>query len=208
MGCGFRSPPFYIGECIMAKIDLKTLLDNYTSNLCGKIFKYAVLNRTKKTNDAIIIRFYNENLCHLLGLQHVYDNSTKYLGESGYNLINEGKLTTKSLKQHNEKGFNFIKIKLKHFDEIYDIMVYGKLIRFNPDKVFPRTYITADFMLIKDNTTYILHLFLRRENQNSSNYAPVSFVIHTSKDDRYNQFINNQEYKKIVDFEEIKVQES
>ena len=60
----------------MAKIDLKTLLDNYTNNLCGKIFKYSVLNRTKKTNDTIIIRFYNENLCHLLGLQHVYDNST------------------------------------------------------------------------------------------------------------------------------------
>ena len=189
----------------MQKISLKLLLNNYNCNLCNKIFKYTVLNRTRNNGDRIIIRFYNENLCHLLGLQHVYHKSSKYLGKNGYNLIEDEKLTIKSLKKHNEKGYNFIKIKLKHFDEIYDIMINGSLIRFNPDKVFPKTYISADFMLVKDNTTYILHLFLRRENNNTDNYAPVSFVVHTDKDKHYHQYINHPEYKKIISFEEIRL---
>ena len=189
----------------MPKINLKLLLENYSNNLCNKIFKYTVLNRTKNKDDNVIIRFYNENLCHLLGLQHVYDKSTKYLGESGYNLIKEEKLTVNSLKQHNAKGYNYIKIKLKHFDEIYDIMTNGVLIRFKPELVYPRTIITADFLLIKDNATYILHLFLRKEYENSDNYAPVSFVVHTDKDDHYRQYINHPEYKRITSFEEIKL---
>ena len=78
-----------------------------------------------------------------MGLQHVYINSKKHLGENGYNLIKNETITIKSLKQHNEKGYNFIKIKLKHFDEIYDIIINGKLICFNPDKISPKTYISA-----------------------------------------------------------------
>lgn len=186
----------------MSKIDLKLLLDNYTQKLCCKIFKYSIWNQTKKIAEDITIRFYKENLCHLLGLQHVYTTSV-YLGESGYNLIDSGKLTVKSLKNHNEKGYKFIKIKLKHFDEIYDIILHGQLIRFSWDKIYPRTYISADFMLVKENTTYILHLFLRKENDDSNVFAPVSFVVHTNKDEHYYQFLNNPEYKKIVNFEEI-----
>lgn len=58
-------------------------------------------------------------------------------------------------------------------------------------------------MLIKDNTTYILHLFLRRENIKANTFAPVSFIVHTSKDKHYSKFINSSKYKKIINFEEI-----
>ena len=189
----------------MPKMDLQYILDNYTKTLCGKIFKYTVHNKTKNLYDELTIRFYNENLCHLLGLQHVYENSKKHLGESGYELIKNGKITVKSLKQHNEKGYNFIKIKLKHFDEIYDIITTGKLIKFRQENCYPRTYITADFILIKDNVTYILHLFLRKESESNNIYSPVSFIVHTEKDKHYLQYISNQTYKKISSFEEMNI---
>ncbi len=187
----------------MSTTNLKQLLENYNKNLCNKVFKYTVFNKTKNNTDILIIRFYKENLCHLLGLQHVYNDSKKFLGESGYKLIYNQKVTVKSLKEHNKDGYNFIKIKLKHFDEIYDIIKNGKLIYFDKYKCHPRTYISADFMLIKDNTTYILHLFLRKETDNTDNYSPVSFIIHTNKDKHYHQYINKQTPKKILSFEEI-----
>ena len=40
---------------------------------CHKIFKYELNN---KINIEVI--FYIEGLCHLLGIQHVYDNDKRY----------------------------------------------------------------------------------------------------------------------------------
>ena len=49
------------------------LLEYYEQNLCHKIFKYELNN---KINIEVI--FYIEGLCHLLGIQHVYDNDKRY----------------------------------------------------------------------------------------------------------------------------------
>ena len=47
--------------------DLDEILDVYEMQLCNRIFRYQLNNKID-----IEIVFYVENLCHLLGLQHVY----------------------------------------------------------------------------------------------------------------------------------------
>jgi len=55
--------------------DLNEILDCYENRLCNRIFKYQLNNKID-----IEIIFYVENFCHLLGLQHIYGKSKKYLG--------------------------------------------------------------------------------------------------------------------------------
>ena len=90
--------------------DLKELLEYYEQNLCHKIFKYELNN---KINIEVI--FYIEGLCHLLGIQHVYDNDKRYLGKRGYNLIKTEKLKRANLKKHNEAEYKKNKIEIKAF---------------------------------------------------------------------------------------------
>lgn len=66
--------------------DLKELLEYYEQNLCHKIFKYELNN---KINIEVI--FYIEGLCHLLGIQHVYDNDKRYQ-ESFVTISNKGEI--------------------------------------------------------------------------------------------------------------------
>lgn len=192
----------FLGEYTMGKIDLKELLENYTDTLCDKTFKYTIRNKTKNTDEIIKIRFYRENLCHLLGLQHVYTASPKtHLGAAGYKMIDEKKLTVKSLKKHNEKAYGFIKFKLSHFNEIYDILTNGELIVYDEVKTFPKSSIKADFLLYRDSVTYILHLFLIQEYDNY--YVPKSFVVQSRNDKYPDKYIKNQIHKSIIDFQEI-----
>lgn len=50
------------------------------------------------------------------------------------------------------------------------------------------------------NKEYILHLFLRKERDNSNQYSPISFILKSSRDKNKEQFINKQELKVITHF--------
>lgn len=178
----------------MSKIDLQKLLIEYENSLCNKLFKYELSN-----NRTVEVVFYREQFCHLLGLQYVYDHDKHYLGESGYNKIKDGVITTDALISHNRKQYNYIKDRLFYFNEIFELMENGQLIRFYQDRAKPRTQITAEYLIIKDKKAYTLHLFLRKENISANNkqYAPVSFIIKSQKDDTKRQYIDRQEFKTI-----------
>ena len=75
----------------------------------GRMFKYKL---NGKIDVAII--FYRENLCHLLGLQHIYGKNKEYLGINGYNKIKNGQLIKNNLKKHNKAEYNRIEIKLDY----------------------------------------------------------------------------------------------
>ena len=85
----------------MGSYILKSILKNYEQELCDKVFKYELNNKF-----LIDLVFLKENFCHLLGLQHLYKNDNRYLGISGYQLIVNEEITIKSMKNHNEKGYN------------------------------------------------------------------------------------------------------
>lgn len=71
----------------MQEVNLKQLLINYTTNLCDKRFVFT-LPKDKK----ITVVFFRESLCHLMGLQHIFNNNTRYLGGKGYRKIQENLL--------------------------------------------------------------------------------------------------------------------
>lgn len=180
--------------------DLDEILSIYETQLCNRIFRYKLGNKID-----IEIIFYVENFCHLLGLQHVYDKNKNYLGIKGYNKIKNGQLKRSNLKKHNKSGYNKIEIKLNHFEGILDMLHSGEFIKFYQYRTKPLSSIVADFVLYHDNKEYILHLFLRRENNKTNQYSPVSFIVKSANDKSRNQYILGQEYKKITDFEIIEL---
>ncbi len=181
----------------MEEISLKSLLENYTASLCCKLFVLSLSDEKK-----IKIRFFEESLCHLLGLQHVYGKERKYLGRSGYEKIKNEEITVQHLKRHNKSQYSFIKQRLLHFDEIIEILREGDLVRFSQEKVKRTTSITADFVLYKDKKKYLLQLFLIKEI-NTDVYTPKSFFT-VSEDDDKKAYITNRPIP-IIKREEIKI---
>lgn len=180
--------------------ELDEILNFYETELCNRIFKYQLNNKID-----IEIIFYIENLCHLLGLQHIYKKNKKYLGQSGYDKIKNGQLKRNNLKKHNKAAYNEIEIKLNLFDEISDMLKSGKLIKFYQYRTKPLSSIPADFIIFQDKKEYILHLFLKQENDKTNQYVPISFIVKSSNDKSKNQYISGQEYKKITNFEIIEL---
>ncbi len=80
--------------------ELNQLLDIYEKELCNHIFKYQLNYKID-----IEIAFYKENLCHLLGLQHIYGKNRKYLGINGYDKIKKNQLKRSDLflRQENSR---------------------------------------------------------------------------------------------------------
>lgn len=183
--------------------DLDEILDVYEMQLCNRIFRYQLNNKID-----IEIVFYVENLCHLLGLQHVYGKNKKYLGINGYNKIKDKQLKRNDLKKHNKAEYNRIEIKLDHFDEIFGMLKSGEFIKFYQYRTNPLSFIVADFVIFQDKKEYILHLFLRRENISTNQYSLVSFIVKSANDKSRDQYILGQEYKKITGFEIIELKRS
>lgn len=178
----------------MPNVDLKELLNEYENNMCDRVFRYELADST-----IIDVMFYREQFCHLLGIQHIFqENKSRYTGIKGYKKIQDGQLTTKGLKDHNREKYYSIKERLNNFNKLYELMINGELVKFYIDRTQPPTVISADFVIFQEETEHILHLFLRKENAGSDIFAPVSFVIKSADDKSPKQFINFQEYKKIV----------
>jgi hypothetical protein len=176
--------------------ELNMLLKYYEDNLCDKIFKYELNNKIN-----IDIIFYRENLCHLLGVQHIFKKDKRYLGLNGFNKIINNELTIRSLKAHNEKEYNKMELRFIYFDTIYELLSSGKILKFYQYRCKPSTIISADFVIFKDQKEYVLHLFLRKEQEGSNQYTPVSFIVKSPHDKRKYQFIECQETKKVTYFE-------
>lgn len=178
------------------KIIIKDIFSEYENSLCDRVFAFELEN-----GQNFNVAFFREQFCHLAGFQHVYgQNSKMFLGKNGCARIKSGKITAEKMKQYNKSGYNQIKERLKHFCLIPEIMENGYLLKFYQDRVKPRTKIQADFVLYTDRQACIVHLFLRKETLSEKNclYAPVSFVVKSADDDTAKQFIQNQEYKKIL----------
>ena len=173
----------------MSKIVLLDLLQSYEKELCNKIFSFKLSN-----GQIIKLRFFKEQLCHLLGIQHIYENDRKYLGAKGYDKILSEEITVSALKKHNKSEYAKIKERLEHFDEIPELLTNGTLIRFYQDRTNPKTRIKAEICIFHEKQTYMLHLFLVKEGLTDC-YAPTSFVVKSCNDDAYRQFTQNQENK-------------
>ena len=171
----------------MSKIYLKTILQLYEAQLCDRRFYYETAD-----GQTVTISFYREQLCHLMGLQHVFGRDRRYLGKTGFEKIKRGALTAQKIKLHDRPAFDQIKERLLCFQELPMLMQCGDLIRFNADNTYPRTRIEADLLVFQEQQAHLLHLFLRKENAQSDQYAPVSFVVKSMTDRQARQFVARQ----------------
>lgn len=174
------------------EISLFDIISSYENNIQDRIFCYKLSN-----GQTIRIAIFQEQICHLLGLQYVYNNDKHYLGEKGFQKIKSGIITIEALKAHNLKKFNYIKERLLFFDKLYEILINGQLIKFYPERTFPNTKIEADFLIYENGKQHIYHLFLRQEMIDDNLYSAVSFVVKSVNDKYPKQYLQQQEYKKI-----------
>ena len=178
------------------KLSLLDIVSTFEEKIQNKMFCYTLSN-----SQTIRIAIYQEQICHLLGIQYVFGHDKRYLGAKGYQSIKSENITIDSLKKHNLKQYNYIKERLLYFDKLYEILTKGQLIKFYNEKAFPYTKIEADFIVIKNGQKHIYHLFLRQEKPNDNLYSAISFIVK-SIDEKYpKQYIDHQEYKKIEKIE-------
>lgn len=186
----------------MLKIDLQQIQTDYEKNLCNKVFRYEL-----QGNRIVEIIFYREHFCHLIGLQYIYGRNKNYLGKNGYDKINNGEITIDSLIAHNKLQYGYIKSRIEHFNEIAELMDNGQFIRFYQDRTNPKTQIEAEYLIVRGNKTYTLHLFLRKEtlSDSSNQYAPISFIVKSEKDKAKRQYTDRQEFKTILNKKVINI---
>ena len=175
----------------MEEVILNDLLQFYTSELCDKIFQFELPKGRK-----IQVRFYEEQFCHLLGIQHIFNNK-RYLGKAGFERIKNEKLMMKDIINASGKRSKEIMKRFEHFTDILMVLKEGEMVLFDSVKVNHYTDMQADFCLYDDNKKYIAHLFLRNSSALTEEYAPISFIVRDYSDKKYRSFIENQKYVRI-----------
>ena len=186
--------PAFIYEGTIGMKDLQDLQQYYEQTLCDRVFRYSLANGT-----LIDVIFYREAFCHLLGIQHITKNR-RFIGQSGYDRIQSGKLTVSTLKGMNRAGFGKVKHRMEHFPLIGHLMEHGNLFRFYPERA-GRTRIQATFLIHQEEQELYLHLFLAKESPKSNIYAPMSYIVLTERDDNPKLYIEGQEHKKVIELE-------
>ncbi|HFD2046141.1 TPA: hypothetical protein ACF2DM_003047 [Clostridium perfringens] len=125
----------------MSEVTLKGLQEFYIQELMNNTYKYDY--DYKEINDKvdevskIHLHFYESNMCHLLGIQHIVDslyNKNTYTGELGFNKIKDDELTIDILKSISKSKFKSQKDRFKYFKLIKNIIESPDLILYNSNK--------------------------------------------------------------------------
>lgn len=125
----------------MSEITLKGLQEFYTEQLMNTTYKYdydykEIDNKFDEVSK-IHLDFYESNMCHLLGIQHIVNtlyNKNTYTGELGFNKIQNEEMTIDVLKSISKSKFKSQKDRFKYFKLIKNIIESPDLILYNSDK--------------------------------------------------------------------------
>ena len=165
-----------------SNISLQLLQKFYKKYLCDRLFVFELEN-----DDEVILVFKEENMCHLLGIQHVMTGQHRakdYAGSTGYQLIEDGTVTCSFLESKNKSGYRGIRNRLAYFHFVVSMLQSPELIEFTKDGLTTR--MNFDLLMyqqhIQETRTVYLHLGLEKDKK-SNVYRPVSF--YEDKSDRY-----------------------
>ena len=162
-------------------MSLLLLLQLYKDTLCGRVFRYIL--REGDSCFTVDLVFREENLCHILGIQHIKAKKSKiYRGTSGYQAIERGELTFDKLKLINKNGFKSIKQRLRYFVLLKKLLHSPTAIRFN-GSLINDCYVDCDIMLYDDVSEYRIHLGIDKKNGNE--YFPKTFVVENDNGDKF-----------------------
>lgn len=165
----------------VSDISLLLLLQLYKNTLCDRVFQYVLREGDKCFTVELVFR--EENLCHILGIQHIRARRSKvYRGIEGYEAIERGELTFNKLKLINRNGFNSIKQRIKYFVLLRKLLDSPSVIRFNGSLISDCS-VVCDIMLYDDASSYRIHLGI--ENKSDNEYFPKTFIVENDNGDRF-----------------------
>ncbi|MDR3598494.1 PBECR4 domain-containing protein [Clostridium sp.] len=184
------------------------LIQEFHDEFLGKyIFIYKLNNSLE-----LKIRFYTENLPHLLGIQKVVkDNKVKklYQGKNGYDGISDGRITIDLLKKldnqlkNEDKQLAAITSKITCFHLIPKLLDECSIVKFYPERVKGRCTLRSEFILFHEELGLKLHLGVLKDTDNSTIYVPETFIVKGSRDRDKNRLTEKQEFKSIVERDKI-----
>lgn len=158
----------------------ETLLDFYEQHLCNRLFVYELGH---PVNTIIKLRFEEDKLCHLLGFQHVFKkrrNASRYVGQSGYDLLRKGNITFDTLKEIDIKSnFKSKKNRMLYFPFVYQILYNPTAILFSNESL--STDIETEFIFYNIHNQTYLHLGVDSDGQNPY-YFPKTFLERNNND--------------------------
>lgn len=176
---------------------LKDLQEYYDSILVGKTYIYTLRPNKKKETIEIKIKFFKENLPHLLGIQKVVPSYEKklYQGKRGYEGILNETITLEKLKGFDkqkakkDKKIPLIEKKLMYFKLIDKLLLNCKIVKFYPDKITGFTSINSEFILYLDELGVRLHLgAIKNDNSKDILYYPETFIVTDIKRRGFDRF--------------------
>lgn len=173
----------------MSDITLKCLQEFYSEELMNStyVYEYEYLdNLVNNTPPKIHLDFYEANMCHLLGIQHIVDNlynKNTYTGELGYNKIKNNEMSIEILKSISKTKFKSQKDRFKFFKCIKDIIEEPDLILYNSNN--NNSKIKSKYIMYKLIGNSYVHLGIdlednsdRQENSNNIDKCfPRTFLI-------------------------------
>lgn len=185
-------------------ISLKLIQEFYFEYLTDKIYTYKLRAHRSKDEFEIKIRFFTENLPHLLGIQKVAQiNKRLYQGKSGYDRIVNETITIESLKaidaQRSERDriLPTIENRITCFHLIPKLMTECEMIKFSSKKVKGNCNINSDLVLYKKELGVKLHLGAVNEN-NTTIYIPETFIVKSLRARDVDRLTVGQQYMNII----------
>jgi hypothetical protein len=163
-------------------ISLQTLQTFYKENLCDRVF---IFELDDPDRPVIKIRFHENHLCHLLGIQYVVKklkNKSEYSGAKGYQKLENGTLTIDFLKQTNNTWYKSKKNRMLYFPFVLQVVSNPTVIVFSDENL--QTKLDFDIILYNHTDNTYLHLGLDKTS-GSEFYYPKSFY-EQKKDDHIN----------------------
>ncbi|OAA85098.1 PBECR4 domain-containing protein [Clostridium coskatii] len=198
----------------ISKISLKTIAEFYCDNLTKKSFKYKIRLHKSKDEIEIDIRFFTENLPHLLGIQKVAAEGQryKYEGKLGYEGMIRESITIKSLKDldkglrpnnRSERVFPKIESRITYFYLLPQLMEKCNIVKFNNNTVTQlfngNCNIKSDFILYHEKLGVKLHLGVVKEQNGKVYYVPQTFIVKSIRARDRDRLTSGQRFANIVE---------
>ena len=172
----------------ISDISLELLREYYEIYLNPFEYHYNVIDETNQYH--IELRFDQENLCHLLGLESIVkyninkNELCNYKGQKGWDNIKDGSITMKLLKDINKNRFKSGKDKMVFFYLVPNLIKTPKAIYFDNSLIEPPTRIQSKIIFFNEYFNSILHLGIE-PNDDNLYYVPRTLLIEriTDKND-------------------------
>lgn len=170
------------------EITLKTIADFYNHYMVSTEFEFTLDHSTQQT---VKIRFEKDNLCHLLGFQHIFadePNAKSYVGQSGFSLLEKSEVTFSTFKSSPNllNKYKQDKERILYFPFIYQLLLEPDFIAFSNASL--STNISTEFILYNQKNKRYIHLGVDKHENTEDIYFPRTFLVTKS-----NKFVNNQQ---------------